>query len=69
MNDILMYFGFTLSIVSIIIQIRNNWVYEHRLKLNYFNEDRIHVINMYLDYGEMMARFWIWDIEKLRKQK
>ena len=51
----------------VLLLIRNNWVYNKRTSLNRF-ENNIHLIQQYIDYDEMMFRFWIWDIKKLKKR-
>jgi hypothetical protein len=56
-----------LSVFSLYLSIRNWWVFKHQTKLNRF-EGNEHVIKQYLDYDAMMWKFWIWDIEKLRKK-
>jgi len=44
---------------------RNSWVYDRRIELNRF-ENGTHVIQRYMDYTEMMNKWWVWDIEKLK---
>lgn len=55
-----------LLIIPAVMFIRNNWVYKKRMKLIRY-EDGILIINQYLSYDQMMYRFWVWNIEKLRK--
>lgn len=60
---------------------RNEWVYQERTRLiREFHDKRVEDIyngivpdwrlewdDDYLSYDEMMKKFWVWDIEKLRK--
>lgn len=46
---------------SIYIYYRNYWVYRERCKITYLNND-------FISYDKMMLKFWIWDIEKLKKE-
>lgn len=55
-----------LLIIPLVILVRNEWVYKKRMELNRF-EDGVHIIKQYMGYDDMMYRFWVWDIEKLRK--
>ena len=48
------------------VTIRNEWVFKHRIELNR-HENGVHLINEYIGYNEMIRKFWIWDIEKLKK--
>ena len=59
---------FCRSIFSVVFTCRNLWVFNHRNKLNRF-ENGVHVINQYADYDEMMIKFWIWDVEKFKLPK
>lgn len=45
--------------------LRNNWVYRRRIELI---ETNYAEYASYLDYQEMLRKWWIWDVEKLRKQ-
>ena len=45
---------------------RNNWVHDQRTQLL---AERLGEYDLYLDYHQMLYRFWIWDIEKLKKGK
>jgi hypothetical protein len=47
-------------------QYRNIWVYNQRIKLIHTSFD---TYDDYLSYNEMMHKFWVWDIEKLKKNK
>ena len=51
-------------IVCVFIFIRNSWVFSRKIKL-INNPQR----SEYLSYDMMMLKFWIWDIEKLKKNK
>lgn len=49
---------------SIFLFIRNNWVFGVQMKLiNNPHESE------YLSYHQMFIRFWVWDIEKLKRNK
>ena len=47
---------------------RNEWVFEQRGKLIYYNIDGHLIILEYEDYDTMMRKFWVWDIEKFKKK-
>ena len=58
------------------IHLRNNWVYNQRITQtdrcvpggpNYWEQQDLYVNSM-VSYGEMLLRFWVWDIEKLRRK-
>lgn len=51
--------------INLFFAYRNSWVYDRRIELNRF-ESGEHVIRRYLNYQEMLNRWWIWDIEKLK---
>jgi hypothetical protein len=54
---------------------RNRWVYRERTRLiseYYLSRDYEPAWRWdanYLSYDEMMRRWWIWDVEKLRKSR
>ena len=51
--------------IMIYLVFRNQWVYSKRINLLY---NDISEYNKLLEYGDMLyKRFWIWDIEKLKK--
>ena len=62
----LLGFGFVIFCVGFIL-IRNLWVFKQQNKLNRC-ENRVYLLNKYISYDEMMYKFWIWDVEKLKKQ-
>ena len=58
------------------IHVRSNWVYNQRIAQidrcvpsgpSYWAQQDKYVNSM-LSYSGMMLRFWIWDIEKLRRK-
>ncbi|MCR4334343.1 MAG: hypothetical protein NUV47_01260 [Patescibacteria group bacterium] len=55
------------SIITILIAtgvaIRNHWVFSAQMKL-IGNPRRLE----YLSYDTMMLKFWIWDVEKLKRK-
>ncbi len=51
---------------AILMLIRNEWVARKRLWL-IDNKWQEYERGDYLGYDQMLHRFWIWDIEKLRK--
>lgn len=53
-----------LFFVPILMLVRNEWVYKSRDKLI---SERFDEYDDYLDYDAMMRKFWVWDIEKLKK--
>jgi len=54
-----------IQLICFIIIIRSFWISFQRMKLNRF-ENNLHLIKNYLSFDEMMFRFWVWDIEKLK---
>ena len=54
---------FTLAI-CIFIEVRNFWVLKNRIKLIKNSS-----LSKYLSYDQMMLKFWIWNVEKLKKNK
>jgi len=65
MNVILLAGLFCIIAAWVVFASRNRWVYLQRAKLNRFDGD-VHAITQYVDYDDMMKKFWVWDIEKLR---
>ena len=55
---------FILSVFTFLMLRRNYWVYKNQTKLI----NNPHKLE-YLSYGMMMLKFWIWDIEKLKRKK
>ena len=56
---------------SIYMGIRNNWVAKNRrilLNETLYTTDFTEYEN-YLSYKEMMNKFWVWDINKLKKTR
>lgn len=54
-----------LALLSLGIAVRNLWVAKRRaelLQLGSLEYDR------YLSYDQMMWRFWVWDIKKLKRR-
>jgi hypothetical protein len=47
---------------------RNHWVFEERQKIIWtiYGDTEI---KKYISYGQMMLKFWIWDIQKMRKRQ
>lgn len=45
---------------------RDSWVYKQRMKI--IEKGKFKELNLCLDYSGMMAKFWVWDIEKLKKK-
>jgi hypothetical protein len=63
-----------LTILSVVlfclfVLYRNRWTHDNLTKLNYFDDNHNHVIKNYLTYDQIFLRFWIWDIEKLKKDR
>ena len=54
----------TFGIAILLMIVRNDWVFCEQVKL-ISNPRRLE----YLSYDMMMLKFWIWDIEKLKKNK
>jgi len=50
-----------LFIFGVIMMIRNKWVLNQRLSIDYTLYDKLP------SYNEMMFKFWIWDINKFIK--
>ena len=59
-------FALFMAVVSLVITVRNKWVFDRRGELNRF-ENGIHLVTQYEDYDTMMRRFWVWNIEKFKK--
>lgn len=66
-NVVLMIFVF-IACAALFILIRSEWVFKKRMELNR-HENGVHVITEYIDYNQMVFKFWIWDIEKMRIKK
>ena len=43
------------------MQFRNMWVYRRQCEIGYKNAHK------YLSYEGMLFKFWVWDVEKLKK--
>lgn len=72
-------------VFTLLMMFRNDWVYRERCKLieRASKESRRRIDhgdldfmrawdeyeNEYLSYDEMLHRFWIWNVEKLRRRK
>ncbi len=56
--------GIVIALDALLL-VRIIWVGRRMLELNYFDGDE-HVVKRYLSFSEMMNKWWIWDIEKLR---
>lgn len=52
-------------IASLYMLARNEWVYTQRTKLLY--DDDLDGYLSLIDYNAMMRRWWVWDINKLRR--
>jgi hypothetical protein len=50
--------------VGIFILCRNEWVYKKRTEII---DNHFHEYFNYISYNDMVLKFWIWDIEKMRK--
>jgi len=54
------------TVLLLFIIIRNNWVFNNRtriLKSDYKKYNKL------LPYNDMLFRFWVWDVNKLIKDK
>lgn len=58
---ILLLCGLFLIFLSAFMLIRNNWVYDERVKLMHRNMDDY---NSLPSYNRMFFEFWVWDIER-----
>ncbi len=47
------------------LHIRNLWVYDQRSELL---RKSLREYDTYKDYDTMMIKFWVWDIEKFKKE-
>ena len=54
-----------LFFIAIFIGIRNNWVYNNRIKLI---SDDWETYQKLPSYDQMMFKFWVWDINKFIKE-
>lgn len=56
---------------SFLMLIRNDWVFRERIRLmdERFKRNSTYrpLDEDYLTYDQMMRRFWIWDVERMRK--
>jgi len=57
-----------LAIISLVMSIRNMWLLDRYTEINRF-ENGVHLIRGYVGYETAMWRFWVWDMEKLKKPK
>jgi len=55
---------FCLMVWFVFMEYRNEWVYKQRVMIIENDSDEI---EKYISYDEMMRRFCIWDVEKLKK--
>jgi hypothetical protein len=63
-NVICIFSCFSLSLIYFLfLMYRNSWVYETRIRVDY------DIRRQLISYEEMVAKFWIWDINKLMKTK
>lgn len=51
---------------AIMLQIRNNWVYNKRIELLHKGMDKYKLLP---SYDTMMYKFWIWNIDKFIEEK
>lgn len=62
----------SLIIVAVFFLKRNDWVYIQSIILvNKLADQRKlsdEELDKYLSYNQMLFRFWIWDIEKLKRK-
>ena len=58
----------SIGFFALFLMFRNNWVYEKRIDIILKSPVAKHrdIIKQYKSYNEMLFRFWIWNIEKLR---
>jgi hypothetical protein len=63
-TESLLIFVAIVIFVYIFFLCRNEWVYKKRIEMI---DNRFHEYNNYISYYEMIIKFWIWDIEKMRK--
>lgn len=52
-------------IVTVFAIIRNNWTFDRQIKLILVGNP---LQSEYLPYFQMFIRFWIWNIEKLKRK-
>ena len=55
-----------LALLSIGISVRNLWVAKRRAELLQLGS--LEEYDRYLSYDQMMWRFWVWDIKKLKRR-
>jgi hypothetical protein len=64
-----------LSFLLSFFLIRNQWVYQVRIKTignpdpPWYMKNRSVTYEELLSYDEMMYKWWVWDVEKLRKKE
>ena len=63
---VLSFIALFFAVFGLGVIFRNEWVFKRRIELNR-HENGVHLINEYIGYNEMIHKFWIWDIEKLKK--
>jgi hypothetical protein len=54
-----------MTIVALILKLRNYWVFNRQTELNRF-ENGVHITKLYASYDTMLVKFWIWDVEKFK---
>jgi len=64
--DTILIMSVILIFLLCIYQCRNWWVYRQRTKLLYKNENEYDKL---IDYDLMIRKFWVWDVDKLKKEK
>jgi len=66
MGNIFIYILLAICVVGILFSffllVRNQWVYHNQLLS--LEKDQL---EEYLSYDRMLMKFWVWDIDKLRK--
>lgn len=82
MAEALLWVSCLLFLFILMMIYRNQWVYDHRMNIletnfiekmklindrNYTETPKSPSLSEYIEYNEMLLRFWVWDIEKLRK--
>jgi hypothetical protein len=68
MQDLLLLLIFIVLLLVIFVTnfmfFRNEWVWKKRNEIILYRYDEF---DDYISYQEMFKKFWIWDIEKMRK--
>jgi hypothetical protein len=54
-----------MTIVALVLKLRNYWVFNRQNELNRF-ENGVHITKLYASYDTMLVKFWIWNVEKFR---